>query len=202
MKKFFIFIIVSIIISLSLSSCDGNVVRDIKKVVGNDVKVCSVKTIHIKNDFYNYTEEYNYFLNKNKSFSEEQIEWKNIKDRYENLFKTHSSTKQKLKEDYDNVVKSYQECVDSVTFFYNKCKTLENNKVGNIYVAKLYNKNEYTDKLNNYNVYSIFSYNSDGTIHAIDTGENMKVILSVFPEAKNDFKKVMLDTITTLVDSF
>ncbi len=200
MRKFITLIITTIILAVSVISCGSKVEKDIKALVGNDIKVCDVKSIDIEEDFYQYTEEYNRFFEKNKEWSKDQIDWYAVKLKWENLFTGYPSAKERNKEEYDNVVKAYQKCVDSVSYYYNKCKALENeNKVGKVYVAKMLGRNEITHKPNDYNSYSVFAYNSDGTIHPIETN-SMKIIFSVFPKAKKDLQKVMGNALGELVD--
>ena len=190
MKKFIVFIATAIIMAFTFNSCASKVEKDIKTIVGNDVKVCSVKSIDITESFYQYTEEYNRFLEENKKWSKDQVDWWAIKVKYENLFNNYPSVKQRCEKDYNDAVDSHKECSDSATYYYNKCKELENNNVGKIYVAKLLGRNEYTHKPNEYNSYSIFTYNTDGTIHPIDTGDNMGIIISVFPKAKGCIERI------------
>lgn len=203
MKKFIVLIITSIILAVATISCTSKVEKDIKTIVGNDVKVCAVKTIDIKENFYRYTEEYNRLFEEMQYWGENKVEWFEIKVKYENLFKDYPSAKQRLKKDYDDVVNSYQKSADSSAYYISKCMWLESEKSdGKIYVAKLLGRNEYTNKPNEYNSYSIFSYNNDGTIHPIETDEDMRIIFSVFPKAKEDLQKAMGDALGALVDAF
>ena len=125
-----------------------------------------------------------------------------VKLKYENLFEKYPSTKQRCEETYNEVASSYQESVDSAAYYLGECMYLDSIDKGNLYVAKLLGRNEYTHKPNEYNSYSIFAYNTDGTIHPIDTGDNMKIIISVFPKAKKDLQKVLGDALGGLVDTF
>lgn len=51
MKKFIVFIITAIILSISAVSCGSKAEKDIKSLLGNETKLVSVKSIDINSFF-------------------------------------------------------------------------------------------------------------------------------------------------------
>lgn len=209
MKKFIVFIITAIIMAVSFTSCGGKVEKDIKAIVGNDVKVCAVKSIDIKENFYQYTEEFttNHEQYENcreltATAREYMADAKNDMDFYKRL--GYNDSYKISKESYEYFKKEWEDCSSRLDEYAKKDKDIRSNgkQVGKIYVAKFLGRNEYTHKPNEYNSYSIFSYNNDGTLHPIETDEDMRIIFSVYPKAKEDLKKVMGDAMGALVDAF
>lgn len=207
MKKFIVFIITAIILAVSAISCNGKVEKDIKTIVGNDVKVCSVKSIDINENFVFYTEEYNRCAEKQSYWGESKVGWLKVKVKYEDLFKRYPSSKEdaEIVKNYEEAVNSYQESVDSLGYYLGKVMywdSLGDESTGKLYVAKLLGKNEYTHKPNEYNHYAVFAYNEDGSLHQVNTGENMRIIISTYPKAKKDLQKAIGDALPSLIDSF
>lgn len=164
MKKFITLFIIAIV---AMTACTSQVAKDLRQVVGDDIKVVSVKSVDVKTDFYTYTNEY--------------IVVKKTFENYDKQFWSADSKKE-LEEAYAGVC----EYRDKVNFFKENGR-----QEGQVYVAKLKSKNEFTGKYNNFNGYRIFAYDSDGSIHEVDSGKDMQMICAVFPEAKKDIKKAL-----------
>ena len=205
MKKFIVFIITAIMLMATAMSCGNNVKKDIETIVGDNVSVSAVKSIDIKENFYQYTEEYTRSFERMEYWGKSKVGWLEVKLKYEDLFDKYPSSKsnESVAKNYEDAVNSYQESVDSSSHYMGICMFLESEEddSGKLYIAKMRGRNEYTNKPNEYNSYAIFAYNSDGTLHQIDTGDNMKIIFSVYPKAKEDFKKAMGDAMAELVDA-
>ena len=203
MKKF-IFILIGAI--LMFCSCSTSAVKDIKEI-SNGEKIVKVKSVNITSDFYKYTHEYIEHC-ENYDDCKKRVEFAG-----DSMRENESNMKFYKSIGYDYAYKSYKECYENYKAEWEEgCKELDKyaeinkeyidngKQSGKLYVAKIRAKDDITGETLPFNYYEIFTYDSDGTIHSVDTDNNMQITFSVFPEAKKDLKKVMEYTGTMLID--
>jgi tRNA(Leu) C34 or U34 (ribose-2'-O)-methylase TrmL len=189
MKKF-INILSCLIVAMVAMSCGSKVEKDIKVLVGDEFKVVDVKSVDIQKDFYLYTNEYSEVSEKHDAACDEAMEWTSLVARCKVLMDTYTDSQ------FEVLYKENKASLDSVTAkrneYYETMQMLkENQKKGKLYVAKLKGKNEYTGKYLDFNSYQIFSYDSDGSLHQVDTDNTIQIVCSVYPNAKKDMQKAM-----------
>lgn len=193
MKKFIVFIIAAIITAFAFNSCTSKVKNDIKTIVGDNVKVCSIKSITINKDFYKFTDEY--IKNKhalNDCISDIDFNESRMKSEMKDMeyYKGWVQSAYKLsKQYYEEYKAKVEECKDSLKVLSEINGRLENNTIGKIYVVQLKSKDEYTHRYYDVYHYGVYSYNTDGTIHGINTEDTTPIIYSIFPKMVEDIEK-------------
>lgn len=184
----------SIIMILALVSC-GKLSKDIEASVGTDIKGLKVEKITIQEEFSEYSQECNeasdYFVsvtNLLQEYSDKAslavdmhglyVGWDNRKAReYEAEYKNAQAKADSLYK----VAVDYEPTLNSI---------LENHKKGTVYVARFKSKNEF-GKWNNFNSYGVFTYNDKGKIYQYTGANTAKLILSMYPDAKEDIQKAV-----------
>lgn len=208
MKKF-INILFCTIVAMVAMSCGNKVKEDIKVVVADQAKVLEVKSIDIHEDFYLYTNEYtenrsNYEICRELTSGDGEM-----MRMYENDMKLYKSwgyqnDYNRVKEGYENYKAKWEDDCKRLDSYAEKDKNFRENgaQTGKLYIAKVKGKNEYTGKYLDFNSYPIFAYDSDGTIHQIETDDAIKMICSVYPKAQKDLEKAMQIAGQMLLDAF
>ena len=203
MKKF-INILFCAIVAMVAMSCGNKVEKDIKNLVTDEFKVCDVKSVSIKEGFYAYTNEYIEASENYESAKEEASEWASLVARTKALKNIYSDS---YGSQFDELYTENKASLDSVIAKQNEYHEimgkLQNSlKKGNLYVAKPKGKDEITGKPYDFFGYQIFTYDSDGSLHQVDTGKDIQIIYSVYPKAQKDFEKAMQVAGQILLDAF
>ena len=195
MKKFIILFAGFI---LAFVSCTSKVEKDVKALTAGEFKVYDVKSIDIKSDFYTLTNEYTQNLSNYENCREITRSNGDMMRMYESdmrLYKSwgYQSEYNHSKEGYEKYKVMWEDDCKRLNDYAEKHKNfLENGRqTGKVYVAKLRGKDEFTGKPLKFHSYQVFAYDSDGSLHPIDTEKDMQMICSVYPKAKKDIQKAM-----------
>lgn len=207
MKKFIIILIGAIVM---FSSCTSKVEKDIVNVVGTEVKVCDVKSVDIKSDFYTITNEYTENRSKYENCREITRMDGDMMRMFESDMKLYKSWGNSFEKDYTHSKEKYEEYKKS---WEDDCKRLEEyseknkyyeengSQTGKVYIAKIKTKNEYNGKFNDFCSYPMFAYDSDGTLHQTEADDYIQMVCAVYPEAKKDLQKAMEVAAQSFVDA-
>lgn len=197
MKRFFT-ILSCLIVAMVAMSCGSKVEKDIKAIAGDEFKVCDVKSIDIKSNFYTITNEYTENLSKYENCRESTRGNGDIMRMYESDMKLYKSwgyqdDYNRSKEGYEMYKALWEDDCKRLDEYAEKNKHfLENgSQTGKVYIAKVKGNDEFTGKPLGFYSYQIFAYDSDGSLHPVDTGRDMQMICSVYPKAKKDIEKAM-----------
>jgi hypothetical protein len=183
MKKF-INILACLIVAMVAMSCGSKVEKDIKAIAGDEFKVCDVKTIDIKSEFYQYTNDYAVLENQVSSAISNLAKWK-----------VHESIYNEGKDSLDAAQAKFDLLIEKENALIEKIQS------GKLYIAKLKGKDKYTGKPLNFNSYQIFAYDSNGKLYPTESDEFMQMVCSVYPEVKKDIEKVLEQAKAAFIDA-
>ncbi len=208
MKKFFS-ILFCVIVAMVAMSCGSKVEKDIKAVVADQAKVVDVKSINISEDFYLYTNEYTENRSNYENCRTTTSNNGEMMRTYEKLMKFYKSIGYQdsynySKENYEKYKAEWEDDCKRLDDYAEKDKNFRENgaQAGKLYIAKMKGKNEYTGKYLDFNSYQIFAYDSDGTIHPIETDDSIQMVCSVYPKAKKDLEKALKTAGQALLEAF
>ena len=208
MKKF-INILFCTIVAMVAMSCGNKVEKDIKVAIGDQSKILKVKSIDINENFYLYTNEYK--ANRSgyetcRVITSGDGEMMRMYESDMKLYKSwgYQSDYNRSKEDYEKYKAQWEDDCKRLNDYAEKDKNFRENgtQTGKLYIAKVKGKNEYTGKYLDFNSYPIFAYDSDGTIHQIETDDDINMICSVYPKAQKDLEKALQVAGQMLLDAF
>jgi hypothetical protein len=187
MKKF---IILFAGLILAFASCTPKVEKDIKSLSAGEFKVLDVKTIDIKENFYQYTNQYAEVMKKFEAASEEAYEIAGNVGRSQAMYEIFGG--ETYRKAYKEAEASYKEAEAKCDSYATEAQNLENTlTAGKIYVAKVRGKDEFTGKYLDFNSYQLFSYDTDGSLHQVDSDRYMQMVCAVYPKAEKDLEKAM-----------
>ena len=191
MKHLFIITMV-----LALVSC-GIISKGTGAYAGTDIKGLKVAKIATQENFSDYSQECN-------EAADYFISLVNLSQEYSNkaafaalMHRLYNSCNNSKAREYEAEYKNAQAKADSlnkVVLEYEPTlnSILENHKEGIVYVACFKTKNEF-GKWNDFNSYGVYTYNDKGEIYQYAGPNAVKLILTIYPDAKEDIQKTVSD---------
>ena len=187
MKHFFI-IITSVVLFCSCG--DGKIKKDIEGLVNSEIKDLTVKKVEIETEFYEYTEmtatTLEKHLNALRTVLPLQERFRELEAQYLYARDHHLAVQDEIYPEYYKVgttINAMAEEAKKLNEEYDEFKATH--EKGTLYVVKFYQKNEF-GLFENEARYRVMTYSDEGKPYFYPGNSRIKIILSVYPEAKKD----------------